>query len=537
MTCWPARDDERQSPADENSEGCPDGLLEACDVGRGQLGRAIGVAVDDGAQQVTVLAHVAGQVGQPVEEKAPDSRGQVVAQSQLSDQMRNWASAARDGLAKDGVYVGHVSIGLPIMPGSGEGDPDAIAARPWNAMARDGPPPVCKPGKGATVRKLGMYAAPALIMLVMLATSPAGATTAAASAGAAPGTCRSWVHQTSPNTGSGDNNLFGVGATSARNAWAVGEDFVGVNTTTLIEHWNGKSWRVFTSPNKGTGDALGAVYAVSASDVWAAGSYYNGTAGRTLIEHFNGKSWSVVTSPNVGALSNEITALRGTSANDIWAVGDAVTSYPTTKTVILHWNGHRWRLVTSPSVPDKPNFLTAVRPVSASEAWAVGAYDSASTARTLIQHWTKGRWRIVPSPNVGTASNWLRGVRATSATDAWAIGDYYDGTADKILILRWNGHDWRTSSGPSLGQDSSELSAIGGTSAANAYAVGQTVGAASATLIMHWDGTRWRVATSPSPGTTGNDLDALYAQSPATAWAVGSYSDGGFNRTLIEQCR
>src|SRR6185437_10669976 len=129
---------------------------------------------------------------------------------------------------------------------------------------------------------------------------------------------------------------------------------------------------VFTSPNKGTGDALGAVYAVSASDVWAAGSYYNGTAGRTLIEHFNGKSWSVVTSPNVGALSNEITALRGTSANDIWAVGDAVTSYPTTKTVILHWNGHRWRLVTSPSVPDKPNFLTAVRPVSASEAWPSG---------------------------------------------------------------------------------------------------------------------------------------------------------------------
>jgi len=52
--------------------------------------------------------------------------------------LRNWASAVRDDLAKDGVYVGHVSIGLPIMPGSGEGDPDAIAERWFQlAQARD----------------------------------------------------------------------------------------------------------------------------------------------------------------------------------------------------------------------------------------------------------------------------------------------------------------------------------------------------------------------------------------------------------------
>ena len=49
--------------------------------------------------------------------------------------LRNWASAVRDDLAKDGVYVGHVSIGLPIIPGSGQGDPDAIAER-WFQLAR-----------------------------------------------------------------------------------------------------------------------------------------------------------------------------------------------------------------------------------------------------------------------------------------------------------------------------------------------------------------------------------------------------------------
>ena len=49
--------------------------------------------------------------------------------------LRNWASAVRDDLAKDGVYVGHVSIGLPIMPGPGEGDPGAIAER-WVRLAQ-----------------------------------------------------------------------------------------------------------------------------------------------------------------------------------------------------------------------------------------------------------------------------------------------------------------------------------------------------------------------------------------------------------------
>jgi hypothetical protein len=52
--------------------------------------------------------------------------------------LRNWAGAVRDDLAKDGGYVGHVSIGLAIMPGSGEGDPDAIAERWFQlAQARD----------------------------------------------------------------------------------------------------------------------------------------------------------------------------------------------------------------------------------------------------------------------------------------------------------------------------------------------------------------------------------------------------------------
>ena len=384
------------------------------------------------------------------------------------------------------------------------------------------------------MRKLGLYVAPAVLVLAM---SPAAASAAPAS-GSSPGACTKWVHQASPSPGSGDDNLYGVTATSASNAWAVGGFFVGVNTDTLIEHWNGASWKKVPSPDKGEGDELTAVYAPSANNAWAVGNYSNGTAGRNLIEHWNGKKWSVIPSPSVGTGSNGLQAIRGTSASDIWAVGSAVTSYPSTVTVILHWNGQHWRVVTSPSVAGRPNFLNGVRPLSPSQAWAVGSVGDGTPARTLILRWTSGHWRRVPSPNAGTSGNWLTGVRSISAADAWAVGTYYTGSAtNQALFLHWNGRRWQDFPGPKLGQGSHDLSAIGATSASDAYAVGITYRKTDTALVVHWNGKRWQAESTPNPGSSDNSFNAVYAQSPATVWAVGSFSNGGHNRTLIEQCR
>ncbi|WP_369246576.1 SDR family NAD(P)-dependent oxidoreductase [Streptomyces sp. R41] len=49
--------------------------------------------------------------------------------------LRNWAGAAHTELAPQGVYVGHMCVGLPILPGSGDGDPAAIADR-WYHLSR-----------------------------------------------------------------------------------------------------------------------------------------------------------------------------------------------------------------------------------------------------------------------------------------------------------------------------------------------------------------------------------------------------------------
>lgn len=52
--------------------------------------------------------------------------------------LRNWTAAVRENLDADGIYIGHLSIGVPLVAGSGDGDPDAVADRWYElALARD----------------------------------------------------------------------------------------------------------------------------------------------------------------------------------------------------------------------------------------------------------------------------------------------------------------------------------------------------------------------------------------------------------------
>jgi hypothetical protein len=136
-------------------------------------------------------------------------------------------------------------------------------------------------------RKLGLFAASILALSVL---TPAPAVLAAAGTArpstAAASTCTTWVTTASRNVGTGDNQLEAVTAVSSRDVWAVGQYFVGANTNTLIEHWNGTAWKVVSSPSPGSVNSLNAIYAASASNIWAVGGYASGaSASHTLIEH------------------------------------------------------------------------------------------------------------------------------------------------------------------------------------------------------------------------------------------------------------
>jgi hypothetical protein len=239
-------------------------------------------------------------------------------------------------------------------------------------------------------------------------------------------------------------SLFGVAATSAKDAWAVGQyQSASGPLRTLIMHWNGTAWTRVPSPDPVPGgDTLNGVAAVSASDAWAVG----GKNGRTLILRWNGKAWRQMPGPDLpGALA----AVTATSATDAWAVGldgpksnqgiiehwnggAAQKALDVNKTVIEQWNGTAWARVPSANPKPGGGILSGVAAVSASNAWAVGFdEDFVGTFGVVIEHWNGTTWKLVDSP---VADGALYGVTALSARDAWAVGG--------SLIEHWNGTRW-----------------------------------------------------------------------------------------------
>jgi hypothetical protein len=323
-----------------------------------------------------------------------------------------------------------------------------------------------------------------------------------------------WAVVASPDPGRDNGILYGVATVSAHDVWAVGTSYTnnGANYT-LIEHWDGKQWKVVPSPNLqgGQGNELDAIAAVSAHDVWAVGKFYVGDfREQPLIEHWNGANWSIVPAPNPGQLGSELHGVTALSANDIWAVGISLHNVGASKRyrpVILHWNGTVWSVSVSPNVPQgiDDSELIAVAGASSTDIWAAGftttmhvvslgagKEGSRDITRTLIEHWDGIRWGIVSSPTVGTFSL-LRGVTAISPSDVWAVGDDNDSRG---------------------------------------------------TLVEHWDGTSWSVVASPNAAIVSpnaammNSLYGVVAVSGHQIWAVGDSSthtaDSDSGKTLVE---
>ena len=345
----------------------------------------------------------------------------------------------------------------------------------------------------------------------------------------------SWAIVTSPNaSGTTQNFLNGVTCTSASDCWAVGYYNNGTRDQTLIERWNGSSWAIVTSPNTGTTDYnnLYGVSCTSASQCWAVGYYYNGGGyARTLIERWNGSSWAIVTSPNTSTTdNNNLYGVSCTSESDCWAVGFGGGA------LIERWNGSTWAIVTSPNTF---GYLNAVTCTSASNCWAVGYYFPSQRTQTLIEHWNGTSWSIIISPNTSsTQSNYLYGMTCASASDCWAVGYYFpeNGLPSQTLVEHWNGSSWTIVTSPNSSATSNYLAGVTCSSASGCWAVGHyNDGSNSQTLIERWNGISWSIVTSPNTsGTTKNELFGLICASASECWAVGYYFKSN-SAPLIEQ--
>jgi hypothetical protein len=309
------------------------------------------------------------------------------------------------------------------------------------------------------------------------------------------------------------------------------------------------SWQQALSPNvsgpTAVNNQLLATDAVSQNDVWAVGWAQDPNAPpyvkRTLIERFNGSAWNIVASPN--RRNDTVTQLYSVSAaasNDVWAVGSSSDGNLPSRTLIQHWDGSRWNIVSSPSPDSQFNELRGVAAISANDAWAIGYRGGTKTdtpIETFILHWNGMSWSQVPSANVAGGANQLFGIAAISASDIWAVGS----VSGAPLALHWNGSSWSVvpvEVGSGLSTES--FAAVSGSAGNDVWAVGQGKGIftnQTFATIRHWDGSRWseklcRAASASNPpdgyegGGTSTYFTGVSSGTSNDVWAVGVIGSG-----------
>jgi hypothetical protein len=197
----------------------------------------------------------------------------------------------------------------------------------------------------------------------------------------------------------------------------------------LIEHWDGTSWSVVSSPKLSQGGTLSGVAAISTNDVWAVGNVLDssGAVVAELAEHWDGTSWSVVSSPAFNA-GGSVGRVSADASNDVWAVGG---------NVILHFDGTNWSRTVLPLARYGGPALFGIAALSPSNVWAVGMVrpSAAFEWMPLVKHWNGTSWSTVgsPDPNRNIGYN-LAGIAAISGSDIWAAGT--------VGIENWDGTSW-----------------------------------------------------------------------------------------------
>jgi hypothetical protein len=272
-----------------------------------------------------------------------------------------------------------------------------------------------------------------------------------------------------------DGLLSGVRAVSSTDVWAVGGRQQTLPAKTLTEHWDGSSWTVVPSPSPGLrshGSWLHGVDAVSSTDVWAVGSRGVQDGDRTLVEHWDGSSWRKVSSANVpGMDSNILQSVSAIDANDVWAAGYALSNSDfVAHTLTLHWDGTSWSVVPSPDASDFGDLLYGVSGSSGSDVWAVGRYaDAFGDIYPLTEHWDGTSWTVVQAVP-GETATFLYAVStgSTGSTGkAWTVGN-----SSKLVTEFWNGSRWKHIAAVSPGTVSNYLFGVDALSDRSVFAVG-----------------------------------------------------------------
>jgi hypothetical protein len=347
-----------------------------------------------------------------------------------------------------------------------------------------------------------------------------------------------WSIVTSPNVNDGgqDNIIADVACASDNDCWSVG--YHGTTSTsgnvfylydTIVQHWDGSSWSIVTSPNAANSisDVLNAVTCRSTSDCWAVGSYATAGSGFTqiLTEHWNGSSWSVVPAPNVTGVDN---VLVDVACSSTVCRGVGYSGAPNAaQTLIERWNGTAWIIEPSANAGAGATSLRSVACDSVTDCWAVGSSSTGSGGieQTFVEHWDGASWTPVDSPNSSTTQlNELNHLKCNSASDCWAVGHFNDGQRDNALIQHWDGFVWGIVNSPLPNGDLNDMfDGVTCSSGIDCWVVGQSQDANGGrhALSEHWNGSAWSLTPTPDGPGYSSLLQNVVCSSSNSCWAIG----------------
>src|SRR5262249_10590945 len=156
-------------------------------------------------------------------------------------------------------------------------------------------------------------------------------------------------------------------------------------------------------PTMPTGSMLRGVTAPASNNAWAIGT--NSGSASALVEHWDGTSWSVVSSPAFTGVSitTEGAVISADSTADVWALGlaDTRSGAPFNGEAALHWDGQTWSIMSAAG-----SLVDSVTALSPTNVWGAGLHGVLFHDRTIdipqVVHWDGTSWSIVPSPNPNT---------------------------------------------------------------------------------------------------------------------------------------
>lgn len=224
-----------------------------------------------------------------------------------------------------------------------------------------------------------------------------------------------------------ENALWDIGASAGDDIWLSGDSSSASALRPLLLHWNGEDWRwLAAATNRQAPNAKAfAVTANGPADAWLVGRQSpRRFAWQGLIEHWNGRAWRIVSGParSGESVSTTFVAVAAVASDDVWAGGAGIG----------HWDGRAWRMAFTPNRFDPETAqVTAISASDSRNVWFVGEGP-------LVARFDGEEIREVPIPapywgaSTVDRAPWLSAITAFSPRDVWVAGGggilHYDGS-------------------------------------------------------------------------------------------------------------